>query len=42
MIDPKTTPIWHDTIPVPKGAPVFLIMSFDAERLAALCSTATS
>jgi FtsP/CotA-like multicopper oxidase with cupredoxin domain len=32
MIDPKTTPIWHETIPVPKGAPVFLIMSFDAEE----------
>jgi len=25
-------PVWHDTIPVPMGQDVFLIMSFDAKE----------
>lgn len=31
-IDPDKRPVWHDTIPVPRGAAVFLIMSFDAAQ----------
>jgi FtsP/CotA-like multicopper oxidase with cupredoxin domain len=32
-IDPDKRPLWHDTIPVPRGEePVFLIMSFDAAQ----------
>lgn len=31
--DPKTAPIfWHDTIPVPPGSRVFVVMSFDAKE----------
>lgn len=31
--DPKTTPIfWHDTIPVPPGSKVFVVMSYDAKE----------
>jgi FtsP/CotA-like multicopper oxidase with cupredoxin domain len=29
--DPKSAPLWHDTIPVPPGR-VYLIMSFDAQQ----------
>jgi hypothetical protein len=31
--DPKSRPIqWHDTIPVPPGSRVFIVMSFDAKE----------
>jgi FtsP/CotA-like multicopper oxidase with cupredoxin domain len=31
--DPKTTPLfWHDTIPVPPGGKVFIVMSYDADQ----------
>jgi FtsP/CotA-like multicopper oxidase with cupredoxin domain len=31
--DPETAPIfWHDTIPVPPGSRVFIVMSYDAEQ----------
>ncbi len=31
--DPGTAPVfWHDTIPVPPGSRVFIVMSFDAEE----------
>ena len=30
--DPKGKAVWHDTIPVPKGKRVFLVMSFDADQ----------
>jgi FtsP/CotA-like multicopper oxidase with cupredoxin domain len=28
--DPGASPLWHDTIPMPPGATVFLVMSYDA------------
>jgi FtsP/CotA-like multicopper oxidase with cupredoxin domain len=31
-VDPGATRRWHDTIPIPPGARVFLIMSFDARQ----------
>ena len=30
--DPESKTIWHDTIPMPPGMKVFLIMSFDAQE----------
>jgi FtsP/CotA-like multicopper oxidase with cupredoxin domain len=31
--DPRTVPLlWHDTIPVPPGGKVFIVMSFDADQ----------
>lgn len=30
--NPGASPLWHDTIPLPPGAKVFVIMSFDAKE----------
>jgi FtsP/CotA-like multicopper oxidase with cupredoxin domain len=32
MHDPKALPLWHDTIPLPPGSRVYVIMSFDAKE----------